>query len=145
MGHPVPADFQPEFLYRAHRQITMTDYWLSASTGWEAWLDFFLTGVQVQAQDDNHRDCMNDLRQAISPEVRSERMVRLVDLLFKADCKHPSVEAASDPIPTALRQVEKLVKAGYSGSDCRSRNRFYQADEILKVIGAPVAELRNRE
>jgi hypothetical protein len=23
----------------------------------------------------------------------------------------------------------------------RSRNRFYQADEILKVIGAPAAEL----
>ena len=71
-------------------------------------------------------------------------MVRLVDLLFERPIVSIRQVESSLGVPylTALRHIEKLVEAGVIREVTgRSRNRFYQADEILKVIGAPAEEL----
>jgi Fic family protein len=129
-----------------HRQVYYDRLLAVSQRGdWESWLEFFLSGIQVQAQEDTIRlVALNDLRLQYHREVRSERMVRLVDLLFERPIVSiRQVEVALGvPYLTAQRQVEKLVEAGVIREVTgRPRNRFYQADAILKAIEAPAAEL----
>lgn len=117
------------------------DHLLSVSrTGtWENWLCFFLRGISLQAHDTRKRVIrLGTLREKYQPiidnERNPERMAAVVDFLFSRPVFSIRQIAKELIIPykTACDYVEKIIQAkiirettGYS------RNRIFQADEIL--------------
>jgi Fic family protein len=120
---------------------------VSQRNEWEAWLVFFLTGLQKQAQGEIGKiEKLAGLRAGYRSLVASERA-------------HEKLEAAIDffianPIATipyfqklmglgnyvtAQRYIEKLVKAGIVRAETgKARNRIYRAEGILRALGLKV-------
>lgn len=109
---------------------------------WEAWLRFFLRGVNVQSQDSAARmERLKTIRARYQPIVdadkNSKRMGEVVDFLFGRPIFNAKqlAEGLDMPFKTARQYIEKLVQAeivrevtGYA------RNQIYRADEVFTAL-----------
>jgi Fic family protein len=108
---------------------------ISQRDAWADWLQFFLRGIRDQSRDGvNLRANYQSL---IDSNRNPKRMAALVDFLFSRPIL--SVKQASTglgmPIKTAGDYIDQLVQAGILREITgNSRNRVYQADEILRAI-----------
>jgi cell filamentation protein, protein adenylyltransferase len=135
--------------FEAHRQ-EYYDLLLGVSQhgAWEAWLLFFLRGVENQSRDAVYRA---GRLQALREEYRARfqaaraaaRLLRLVDLLFaRPVLTVRQVEHALEvDFAAAQRYVRQLEQAGLLREITgHARNRVYRADEVLSAIEGPVPE-----
>lgn len=109
---------------------------------WEAWLRFFLRGVSEQARHSFARmkrleALRTEFQESVLTARNPQRMGAVVDFVFA----HPIVsirqvaDELSIPFKTASAYVEKLAQAGLLRETTGfTRNRIFQADEILKVV-----------
>lgn len=110
---------------------------------WENWLAFFLEGIQDQSEDAVLRiERLQRLRLKyhllLQKERAVDRLMQAIDVLFERPILGiRQMEAAmSIPYRSAQRYVEKLENLGILREVTgRARNRLYQADEILTVLG----------
>lgn len=110
---------------------------------WETWLAFFLEGIQDQSEDAVLRiKRLQRLRLKyhllLQKERAVDRLMQAIDVLFERPILGiRQMEAAmSIPYRSAQRYVEKLENLGILREVTgRARNRLYQADEILTVLG----------
>lgn len=121
---------------------------VSQADEWEAWLRFFLRGVQTQADEAHQRaNLLVDLREAYQQRYQSERsgnILALVMHLFEAP--YLDVTTVADWLDvqysTANRLVGRLEDDGVleelTGKD---RNRFYRASEVFEIINKPIHHL----
>lgn len=115
---------------------------VSQKGAWEEWLLFFLTGVSVQAANDQRRlESLSLLRVSFQERIRvgrrHERMHQVLDLLFQRPILNVRQVQAALGIPymTAERCIERLVEVGILREITgKSRNRIYRADDILALI-----------
>jgi Fic family protein len=109
---------------------------------WEDWLRFFLRGISEQARDGLFRmERLQEIRTRYQPIVEADRnsvrMSKMVDFLFSRPILSIKqvAEGLDMPIKTASEYLSKLEKAGIVRETTGfSRNRVYQADEILRII-----------
>ncbi len=116
---------------------------VSQEGSWEAWLEFFLDGVDQQARESTARlrrlgDIRLEFEEIISPERTRETLAKAVDFLIG----QPIITVSQlqegiglNNFVNAQRYVDRLVELGIlSQLGGRSRNRLFVADEILKGI-----------
>ena len=110
---------------------------------WEAWLEFFLKGVDQQAKESTGLlQKLSDIRlefgKLISQERTRKTLAHAVDFLIGQPIL--TVSQLQDGIGlnsfvTAQRCVDRLIELGILRQlGRRSRNRLFVADEILKGI-----------
>ncbi|MBN1666815.1 MAG: Fic family protein [Anaerolineales bacterium] len=138
---------QPLLYLSAYFEANRQEYYdrlldVSQQGKWEDWLRFFLMGVSIQSLDAVQRiSQLQALHLAYAEKIQIERAAeRLIDvlaLLFERPIVTiRQVEAALDvPYRSAARYVEKFVQLGILREITgQSRNRIFQADEILLAI-----------
>lgn len=109
---------------------------------WEDWLRFFLRGIREQAQESLFKlEKLQGIRAKCQPIVEQERnsvrMAAIVDFVFTRPVfsARQLAEGLAIPFKTAQAYLEKLVSAGFLREITGfSRNRIYQADEILNAV-----------
>lgn len=138
---------QPWLYLSAYFEAYRKEYYdhllaVSQTGAWEAWLDFFLKGIHVQAEDavaqiqrlQQTRRTYHDL---VKNERAADRLIQAIDVLLERPILSiRQLEKAMDiPYRSAQRYIEKLEQLGIllevTG---RSRNRVYQAKTILAIL-----------
>jgi Fic family protein len=116
---------------------------VSREGGWEAWLEFFLTGIDMQARESIARlHRLESLLDELYARVQGERMRQPLRELIKFLIGRPitSVRQAQEGLglkhyDPAKRYIEKLVELGILQQiGQRARNRLYRAPEIMRAI-----------
>lgn len=120
------------------------DYLLAVSQrgDWEAWLRFFLRGVNAQSQDSAARmERLKTIRARYQPIVdadkNSNRMGVVMDFLFGRPIFNAKqlAEGVDMPFKTARQYIEKLVQAGIVREVTGyARNQVYRADEVFTAL-----------
>ncbi len=120
---------------------------VSQRGAWEAWLRFFLAGVQVQAQDAvlrSHRllELRECYRKRLQHQRTAARLLQATDYVFTRPVItiNGLAEALQEvDYRAASRYIQILEEAGILREITgRARNRVYQADAILDAITAPL-------
>jgi len=133
--------------FEAHQQGYYDQLLAVSQRGaWNEWLVFFLDGVAVQSRDAVQRiqrlqDLRERYRQRVQATRAAARMLQVVDLLFANPLVTVSTvqSALKVQFPVAQRYVDQLVSARVLREITgRARNRVYRAEEILRVIDAPL-------
>jgi len=109
---------------------------------WEAWLRFFLRGVNAQSQDSAARmERLKTIRARYQPIVdadkNSNRMGTVMDFLFGRPIFNAKqlAEGVDMPFKTARQYIEKLVQAGIVREVTGyARNQIYRADEVFTAL-----------
>ena len=110
---------------------------------WEAWLLFFLDGVQSQAEDASRRIVrLEELRAAYRKQFATSRSRKALSLLVDYLIGSPitSISQAQENLKIGSfqmiqRNIEKLEALGMIREVTgNKRNRVYYADEILKIL-----------
>ncbi|AEN04503.1 Fic family protein [Halolamina sp.] len=110
---------------------------------WEAWVDFFVTGVRHQAEESLLRSReLRDLQHRYEAEYggRARADARLACKLFEQPYLTASLveELLGVSSPTAYRAIERLVADGVlKETTGRERNREYRAKEIFDILEKP--------
>lgn len=132
------------------RKRDYADHLLAVSQAgeWEAWLEFYLEGIETQSVEAHKRaDYLVDLREKYHAQYRDERsghILTLISRLFEypyldVSKAHSWLDASYD---TANRLVNRLeeddVLVEITGN---KRNRFFLAHEIYSGINDPIDEL----
>ena len=138
---------QPLLYLSAYFEANRQEYYdrllaISQKSKWEDWLHFFLTGISVQSLDaiqriSHLRVLYAAYREKLQTERAAERLMRVLDLLFKRPVVTiRQVEGVLGvPYRSASRYVEKLVQLGILNEITgQARNRIFRADEILLTI-----------
>jgi Fic family protein len=109
---------------------------------WEAWLRFFLRGVNAQSQDS--AACMERLKTIraryqpiVDADKNSKRMGEVMDFLFGRPIFNAKqlAEGVDMPFKTARQYIEKLVQAGIVREVTGyARNQVYRADEVFTAL-----------
>lgn len=132
------------------RRSEYVDHLLAVSQRgeWEAWLLFFLRGVQSQADEAHQRaNLLVDLREKYQQRYLSERSGNILELVMRLfEDPYLDVNTATDWLDveysTANRLVGQLEDDGIleelTGKD---RNRFYRASEVFEIINRPIDQL----
>ncbi len=115
---------------------------VSAAGSWAEWVDFFLQGVQQQAEDANARlkelqTLQNDWHQRITRARSSALLLKLIDILFEMPfCTIPQVaKRLQVRYPSAKNAVEHLLKAGILIPVGElAYGKVFVAQEILTVL-----------
>ncbi|MCJ7714976.1 MAG: Fic family protein [Anaerolineales bacterium] len=139
---------QPLLYLSAYFEVHRQEYYdqllsVSQKGTWEAWLEFFLDGVDQQARESTARlRSLGDIRlkfeEIISPERTRKTLALAVDFLMGQPII--TVSQLQDGIGlnnfvTAQRYIDRLIELGILRQlGGRSRNRLFIADEILKGI-----------
>lgn len=119
---------------------------------WEAWLRFFLRGVQSQADEAHQRaDLLVDLRESYQERYQAERSENILVLAMKLfEQPYLDVNAAAGWLDvdytTANRLVGRLEDEGVLEElTGRSRDRFYRAREVFDIINRPIDRLNGHD
>jgi Fic family protein len=113
---------------------------------WEAWLQFFLTGVRDQSREaairvQNLQQLRQNYRTQVARRRSAVRLVEAVDFLIGNpifSVRGLQLGLNLPDFKTSQRIVAVLEDAGILREVTgRKRNRFYRADEVLKVIKNP--------
>lgn len=132
------------------RRSGYVDHLLSVSQHgeWEAWLRFFLRGVQAQADEAHHRaNLLVDLREQYQQRYQSERSGNILELVIRLfEDPYLDVNTAVDWLDveysTANRLVGRLEDDGLLEElTGKNRNRFYRASEVFEIINRPIDQL----
>ena len=130
--------------FEAHRQEYYDRLLAVSQKGeWEAWLSFFLDGVDQQAKESVTRlQRLENIRQEYAERIASERtratLEKAVDFLIGQPVV--TVSQMQEGIElnnyiTAQRYINRLIELSILHQlGGRSRNRLYIADEILHAI-----------
>jgi Fic family protein len=132
--------------YFEARRLAYYDHLLSISQRgeWERWLEFFLRGVSLQAEDAYQRmERLFELRTALRARLEKERaatgLLATLDLFFE----HPVMSIRqlesrlNAPYKTAQRYVYRLETLGIvQEATGKARGRVYQVDAILQALVA---------
>jgi Fic family protein len=142
---------QPLLYLSAYFEAHQREYYdhllaVSQRGAWNEWLVFFFDGVAVQSHDAVQRiqrlqDLRERYRQRVQATRAAARMLQVVDLLFANPLITVSTvqSALKVQFPVAQRYVDQLVMAKVLREITgRARNRVYRAEEILRVIDAPL-------
>lgn len=141
---------QPLLYLSAYFERQRADYYdhllaVSQRGAWLPWIDFFLQGVAMQAQDAVQRSDLllarrEDYHRWARRETRSGNLAALVDYLYE----RPVVTIAEVMVRLAVTRraasqlVERLVERGIVAEITgRQRDRQYAATEILAIVEAP--------
>ncbi len=120
---------------------------VSQRGAWEAWLRFFLEGVQVQAEDAVLRSrrllgLRERYREQFQHQRAAARLLQVTDYLFTRPLVtiNGLAEALEEiDYQSAYRYIQSLEAAGVLREITgQARNRVYQADAILDAITAPL-------
>jgi Fic family protein len=118
---------------------------VSRSGAWNAWIDFFLTGVAEQAHDTAQRSyrllsLLEHYQSWALSASRTGNLAKLVELLFA----RPVISFATAEAwlgvtqPGASRLVRQLIDRGILVEVTgKQRNRRFAAPEILEILDAP--------
>ncbi len=119
---------------------------VSRRGAWSAWIAFFARGVIQQSRDAATRagkllDLWQNYRHRAAGIVRSPAVLRLVDELFASP--FITISRASEVMDVAFKSarnsVDRLVAAGILHEITgQQRNRVYRADEVFRLLDAPV-------
>lgn len=130
--------------YFEHYRQEYYDRLLAVSqTGqWEAWLQFFLRGVNEQAQDSVFRmtrleGLRREYQERLETGRNSARMASVIDFVFSRPILTlRQMEVALEmPYMAAKRYVEKLVEAGVLRETTGyARNRVFLAHEVFRAL-----------
>lgn len=109
---------------------------------WEAWLQFFLRGVNEQAQDSVFRmtrleGLRREYQERLETGRNSARMASVIDFVFSRPILTlRQMEVALEmPYMAAKRYVEKLVEAGVLRETTGyARNRVFLAHEVFRAL-----------
>jgi Fic family protein len=112
---------------------------------WVAWMDFFLIGVSLQAEDTAIRIArLSTLREVYQQRFAAERtrqkLADLVDYLIGTPIT--SIRQVQENLKigsytTVQRQIEILESMGIVREITgQHRNRLYQADEIIRILNS---------
>lgn len=110
---------------------------------WEAWIDFFVTGVRHQAEESLMRSReLRDLQRSYEQEYggRARADARLACRLFEQPYLTASLveELLDVTSPTAYRAIDRLVTDGVlEETTGRERNKEYRAKEIFAILEKP--------
>ena len=115
---------------------------------WEAWLRFFLRGVQAQADEAHYRaNLLVDLREEYQQRYQSERSGNILELVMRL-FEDPYLDVNTTAgwldveYSTANRLVGRLEDDGILEElTGKSRNRFYRASEIFDIINKPLDQI----
>jgi Fic family protein len=143
---PEPLLYLSAYFERWRDAYTDLLFAVSERGAWQAWLEFFLQGIAVQAGDavartqrlqDLHLHYRNELQTGRT----SARLLQVVDLLFARPLLTVrQVETALGcDYPAAQRYVEQLVKVGVLEEITgKVRNRVFRASQIIEAIDEPI-------
>ena len=118
---------------------------------WEAWLDFFLTGVEETATNAvETAQRLVALFKADEQRIASlGRSASTVLRVFQAMCQHPVLtikdvcERTGLSFPAANRAMDRLVKLGiafeFSG---KRRNRVFAYEQYVRILSEGTEALR---
>jgi len=120
--------------------------WVSQRGTWKEWVLFFLEGVESQARDAvrrSHRiqDLRKQYRTRFQETQASAKLLQVVDMLFISPVLtvNQVKQTIGVSFPSANRYIQQLEEAGVLREITgRSRNRLYQAGEILRAIEGPL-------
>jgi Fic family protein len=142
-----PLFYLSSYIRRHRDRYTELLLTVNEEGGWNAWLEFFLTGIQEQADEAFSRaklllELRTDYRRRYSEA--SPSVQALVDALFIDPIF--TVSQAADLIemsyPAANNAVERLEAAGVIEERTgKERYREFQATEILDVLNRGVEEI----
>ncbi|WP_436345506.1 Fic family protein [Natronorubrum sp. FCH18a] len=110
---------------------------------WEAWIDFFVTGIRQQAEETLLRSQeLHTLQQEYEAEYGddSAAYARLACKLFDQPYLTAAVaeELLDVASPTAYRALDRLEEAGLlEETTGKERNREYRAREIFEILERP--------
>lgn len=139
---------QPLLYLSAYFELHRQEYYdqllsVSQKGTWEAWLEFFLKGVNQQARESTARlrrlwEIRLEFEDKISRERTRKTLAQAVDFLTG----QPIITVSQlqggiglNNFVTAQRYVDRLIELGILRQlGGRSRNRLFVADEILKGI-----------
>jgi Fic family protein len=133
------------------RRSEYVDHLLAVSQRgeWEAWLLFFLRGVQSQADEAHQRaNLLVDLREEYQHRYQSERSGNILELVMRLfEDPYLDVNTAADWLDVEYSTANRLV--GLLEDDRileeitgKERNRFYRASEIFEIINKPIDQLQ---
>ncbi len=115
---------------------------VSQKGDWENWLTFFLSGIRQKSKEGVARiDRLHDIRRRLEfiaiTDRNPERMAKVIDFLFTRPIL--SIRQAETglgfPYTVTADYFNKLVQAGVIRElTGNTRNRIFQADEILRAI-----------
>jgi Fic family protein len=118
---------------------------VSREGSWAAWVDFFLRGVAEQARDALERtrrllDLWETYRKQVSAGRASALQPRLIDALFETPViSVPQTARLLGVTDAAARKnVEKLVGAGILTEARSTRPRLYLAQDVFRLVDAPL-------
>ncbi|MBI5473065.1 MAG: Fic family protein [Ignavibacteriae bacterium] len=117
---------------------------VSQTGAWNAWIEFFLTGVAEQSQDAIQRTqkllgLWKRYRERLRAVRSSPTMLELVEHLFSSPAISVSQAASRLKVtyPSAQKAIERLVEMNIlKEATGRLRNKVYVAREILRVAEA---------
>jgi Fic family protein len=145
---PTPSLYLSGYLDRYRSEYLDCLLGISQEGNWKGWLDFFLRGVTVQANDAIRRSqqllALQRTYQARVHGTRSSVLTaHLIDDLFEwpATTSRRVRERLEVSGPTARSTIERLVDLGMLvEATGRERHRVYLAPEIIDVVEAPEPE-----
>ncbi|MCL5883118.1 MAG: Fic family protein [Actinobacteria bacterium] len=139
---PLPLLYLSAFFERNRSDYYSLLLGVSEKGGWEDWINFFLTGVEVQSMDAIERakalnDLQADWRQRLAKARASALLPRLADSLFQAPViTVPHAQKVLDvTYRSAKLNIKKLEEADILKEvGSAARNKIFVAFEILEIV-----------
>jgi len=140
---PLPLLYLSAWFEKHRSQYYRLLLGVSAAGEWAQWIEFFLQGVNEQAQDANLRlkqllALQSNWRKQVTQARSSALLLKLVDMLFEMPiCTIPSVaERLGVHYPSAKNAVERLVQSGIlSPINETTYARGFVARGIFDILG----------
>ena len=143
---------QPVFYMSAYFEEHRLDYynrllWVSQYGDWGSWLEYFLQGISLQAEDVSTRikevlNLLNRYRESLEDDPTAGKLIKCVEYI----ASHPvlTVNRLSKDLgihyPTANRYIQRLEEAGIlEETTGGERNRVFQAREIIRILKRPLS------
>lgn len=144
---PLPLLYLSAFFEGRRRDYYDLLFRVSAQGAWRDWLLFFLRGVTEQSRDAGGRvrqlqDLQNRWRAEMSGPRSTVLVLSLVDAIFASPVLTiPQAQRLlNTTYPSAQRSIARLVEAGILRQWGESSyGKSYVADEVLRIISAPVS------
>jgi Fic family protein len=142
---PQPLLYLSAFFERHREEYYERLLGVSFRGEWEEWVDFFLRAVAAQARDAVRRSdrllaLWREYRERLQAERAGSLALRLVDTVFAEPAvSNPHLAKAFAATPAGVQRcIDKLTAASILREVTGGRrNRFYVADEILRILEEP--------
>lgn len=142
-----PLFYLSSYIRRNREEYTDLLLAVSEEGEWNAWLEFFLTGIREQADEafsraklllELRKEYRNRYRDA-SPSVRKLVEKTFTEPVFTAS---RAAELIDMTYPTANSAIDRLVEDGVLRETTgQQQYREFQADEVLDVLNRPVEDV----